>query len=326
MERFNPDGLALSEQYAQTMAEAVLPYISARRRDMTVPGEGGRPIFTSRFDADAPKGTVLIVHGFTENADKFSEIIYSLLNNGMSVVAYDQRGHGRSWRAEGIDDISLTHVDRFSEYVGDMAAVCGAVLDQMPAPHRVFCHSMGGAVTALYLEQNPDCGIDRAAMCAPMIAPSLNGLPKPVARLMCRAMKALGKGKTRIFASKPYAGPEVFETACSTGRARFDWYDALRVKTPAFHNNGPSYGWTLESIDVTDRILAPGAVERIGAKVRLYTAGLDQTVLPGPQEAFIARVRDGGRAVVEGAKHEIYRSDDAVLFPWWHDVLTFLKG
>ena len=92
-----------------------------------------------------------------------------------------------------------------------------------------------------------------------------------------------------------------------------------------FRNNSPTYGWTLESIDVTDKLLAPGAPERIDAKVRLYTAALDDTVLPEPQAAFIARVKGGERVVVEGAKHEIYRSPDDVLFPWWHEVLDFLK-
>ena len=57
-----------------------------------------------------------------------------------------------------------------------------------------------------------------------------------------------------------------------------------------------------------------------------YTAALDDTVLPEPQAAFIARVKDGTHVTVEGAKHEIYRSPDAVVFPWWHDVLGFLAG
>ena len=325
MEFLNSDGLILSDNYISTMEHVVLPFIAARRTDVTVAGDGGKPLFASRFDADDPRGTVLIVHGFTENADKFSELIHSLLKNGLSVVAYDQRGHGRSWRADGLDDLSLTHVDDFGEYVRDMAAVIDQLLEPMPRPHRLFCHSMGGAVSALYLEGHPGV-FDRAVLSSPMIAPCLNGLPKPVARLMCRAARALGKGRKRIFASKPYAGPEDFATSCATGRARFDWYEALRSARPAFTNNSPTYGWTLESIDVTDRILAPGAVERIDAKILLYTAALDTMVLPGPQEVFISRVQDGKRQIVDGAKHEIYRSTDEVLFPWWHGVLTFLKG
>ena len=325
MDRINTDGLAFSTGYADTMAQVVLPYISARRTDLKVQGDGGCGLFVSRFDADQPRGTVLIVHGFTENADKFSEVIHSLLKNGLSVVAYDQRGHGRSWRDPSISDHTLTHVEEFYAYVRDMKIVYDQVVSPMPKPHRVFCHSMGGAVTALFLEDHPGL-MDRAAMCAPMIAPNLGGLPVPIAKLMCIFKQMSGNGKARIPGSKPYAGAEAFEPSCATGRARFDWYEALRVATPAFQNNGPSYSWTLEAINVTYRILAPRAVEKIDAKVRLYTASLDNTVLPEPQARFISRVPNGRHEVVEGAKHEIYRSDDDVLFPWWHGVLGFLTG
>ena len=322
-ERLNPDGLARSEGYAGTMDEVVLPYIAARRTDEIIAGDGGRPLFTSRFDADAPRGTAVIVHGFTENADKFAELIHSLLKNGMSVLAYDQRGHGRSWRADGLDDISLTHVDHFGEYVRDMEIVCRTRLAGMPKPWVLFSHSMGGAVSALFLEAHADV-FARAALCSPMIAPDRGGLPLWAGRLLCRAQKAMGKGKKRVFFSKPYAGPEAFETAVASGRARFDWYEALRAATPQFRNNGPSYGWTLEALNVTDAILAPGAVERIAIPVRMYTAGDDHTVMPDAQRAFADRLRSGARTVVDGAKHEIYRSGDDVLFPWWRDVLAFL--
>jgi alpha-beta hydrolase superfamily lysophospholipase len=32
------------------------------------------------------------------------------------------------------------------------------------------------------------------------------------------------------------------------------------------------------------------------------------------------------RKVIPGSKHEIYRSPDAVLFPWWKEILDFLDG
>ena len=322
-ERFNADGLVRSEGYARTMAEAVLPRLRACRTDGTIPGADGRPLFVSRFDAASPRGTVVIVHGFTECADKFAEIIHSLLSNGLSVLAYDQRGHGRSWRAEGLGDLSLTHVDRFGEYVGDLEQVVARALAGMPRPWTLFAHSMGGAVSALFLESHADV-FARAVLCAPMIAPNLAGIPAALGKVICAVPKALGRGRKRMFASRPYAGPEDFDTSCATGRARFDWFDALKAATPEFQNNGPTYGWTLEAINVTAKILAPGAVERIAAAVRVYTAEDDGSVLPGPQARFAERLRDGRRALVKGSRHEIYRSGDDVLFPWWHEVLRFL--
>ncbi|MBR6008944.1 MAG: alpha/beta fold hydrolase, partial [Clostridia bacterium] len=112
MYSINPDFLLSDEDFSAGMNEVVLPYLTARETRLTVPGKGGAPLTVYRYDADAPRGTCLVLHGFTEAAKKFSEIIYSLLNNGFSVLAYDQRGHGESYRDPAISDMSLTHVDR----------------------------------------------------------------------------------------------------------------------------------------------------------------------------------------------------------------------
>ena len=320
-EPLNAEGLAYARDYAGTMRTVILPFLEAHCRKSTVRGQGDKPLACRQYYTEQAKGTVLIVHGFTENAYKFSELIYSLLMNGYDVCAWDQRGHGDSWRKKGIEDPSLTHVDDFEAYVGDMERVCADLLADMPGPRFLFAHSMGGAVSGLYLERH-DGEFCRAVLCAPMIAPNL-GLPAPLVKAMCRAAVLAGKGEKRVFASKPYAGPEDFDTSCATGRARFDWYDAVKAKTRAYQNNGPTYGWTLQAASVTKKLLAKGAPEGISIPVRLYTAEDDGSVLPGPQEAFIRRVPRGVRALVPGSRHEIYRSDDDVLFPWWREILAF---
>lgn len=324
-DRFNGDGLVCSAHYAETMEEAVLPYLKQRETQISVHGVGGKSIYCVRYDADAPRGTVLLVHGFTENACKFSELIYSLLQNGYSAVAYDHRGHGRSWRDDAVRaDTSLTHVSDFNEYVKDMDAVYTQVVASMPKPFAVFSHSMGGAVTGLFLERRPQA-FSRAVFCAPMIAPNTSGLPKPVVTCMCRFFKLLGKEKERIFASKPYSGPERFETSCATGRERFDWYDKVKAAHKEFWNNGPTYGWLLNSVKVTRELLKKGEPERISCPVLLFTAENDGSVMPAEQETFISRITKGKHVFVQGARHEIYRSNDEVLFPWWHSILSFLQ-
>ncbi|MBR3502855.1 MAG: alpha/beta hydrolase [Clostridia bacterium] len=321
---FNEDYLLHSDHYGQDMKDLVLPALAEKRVRTTVKGFEDRPIACYQFAAEKPKGTVMIVHGFTENAYKFSEITYSLLKSGYSVLAYDQRGHGLSWRKEGLPDTSLTHVDDFEEYVKDMEIVCGKLLKGMPEPHFVFAHSMGGAVTGLFLERHADV-FKKAVLCAPMIAPNRSGLPLGLAKAVCGVPTVLGKGMKRSFLSKPYSGPEDFATSCAAGRERFDWYDAVKQAHPEFQNNSPSYRWILEAVGVTKKLLAPGAPEKIACPVRLYTAETDFSVLPEPQEAFIRRVKQGKRVFVPGSKHEIYRSTDAVFFPWWHEILGFFS-
>ena len=322
---FNEDYLIREEHYQETMEKEVLPFLQAREQVLTVNGEEGKPLYAVAYKADAPIGSVQMVHGFTENAYKYSELIHSFLRNGLNVVMYDQRGHGRSWRSEDISDPSLTHVDRFDEYVRDMEAVIAQALTGFPKPWMVFCHSMGGAVTALYLEQHPDT-FTRAVFCAPMIAPNLGGIPAAAIGAVCRCAKAVGNGKKRVFISKPYAGPEDFETSAASGKVRFAWYNQIKDTHKEFQNNGPTYCWTLEAVNVTKRILAPGAVERITCPARVYGAENDGSVMGEPQASFAARLKNGSRTVVPGSRHEIYRSPDAVLFPWWHEILTFIKG
>jgi len=322
MEKWNEDGLVFSGAYADTMREDVSPFLRAHVRRLTVSGAGGKPIAAFRFDASSPRGTVTLVHGFTECAEKFSELIFSLLHQGYSVLCYDQRGHGASWRDERIQDISLTHVEHFQEYVDDLEALYSQALKEMPRPWYVFCHSMGGAVTTAFLEDHPGV-FEKAVLCAPMIAPNSMGLPLGVAKAICRTAQALGRGRSRILFGKPWAGPEDFETSCATGPERFRWYDALRVATERYHNNGPTYTWTLESLRVTDRLLAPGKPEGIQIPVLVYTAEDDGSVLPEAQEKLVRRLPHGQRKLVPGSRHEIYRSPDAVLFPWWHEILAF---
>ena len=322
---FNPDHLISSPDYTRVMDTVVLPGLQAREKRADLSGLDGTPLYCSSWDADHPAGTVLVLHGFTENAFKYSELIWSLLQNGFSVVAYDQRGHGRSGRAEGLSDASVTHVDSFEDYVSDLELVCSRVLASMPAPHMIFAHSMGGAVAALYLERHPET-FAAASLCAPMIAPNTSGVPVFVASAICGAAALLKRGKRHPFFMKPWSGPEDFSTSCATDPARFAWYDAVKTAREEFHNSVPTYQWTRESVHVTKKILAPGAPEKIACPVLLSSADQDFSVMPGPQKQFIARVPRGKRIFVAGSRHEIFRSKNDVFFPWWHEILAFLRS
>ncbi len=322
---FSPDYLVESENYAEVMDTVVLPALREREKQVTLAAADGAPLWCAVWDAENPCGTVLVLHGFTENAFKYSELIWSLLNSGFSVLAYDQRGHGRSGRAEGLADSSVTHVNRFADYVEDLSLVCGKLLAPLPKPHMIFAHSMGGAVAALYLESHPET-FAAASLCAPMIAPNTSGIPVFAASAICGAATLLKRGKRHPFFMKPWSGPEDFKTSCATDPVRFAWYDAVKTAREEFRNSVPTYQWTLESLRVTKKILAPGAPEKITCPVLLSSAEHDFSVMPEPQKQFIERVPRGKRIFVPGSRHEIFRSRNDVFFPWWHEVLAFLKA
>lgn len=319
------DGLIPGQKsYAQIMNSQVLPLLDSMAESPLLITTDGRKLYCVTYPAEHPRGTVLLLHGFTENTLKYSELIYSLLYSGYSIAAYDQRGHGRSWRDPEVQPSSVTHVDWIDDYVQDLDLVVRNVLTGLPKPWFLFAHSMGGAVAALYLENRKPV-FNRVVLCAPMIAPNLSGLSPKAACRICRIASRFHREKHHPFFMKPYSGPEDFHSSNATDENRFAWYDSIKAARSEFQNAIPSYQWILEAVRVTETILKPGAPERIQCPLVLYTAGLDATVLPGPQEDFIRRVSGGKRVIVQGARHEIYRSKDDVFFPWWHSVLDFFS-
>lgn len=322
---FNEDYLVRSSSYAEVMNGTVLPWLREREKVSFVPGYEGRPLYCVSYEAEDPAAVVLLVHGFTENAYKYAELIWSLLHLRFSVVAYDQRGHGRSWRDEGVPDPSVTHVDHFAEYVRDLEMIAAKYRAESPLPFFVFAHSMGGAVASLFLEQHQDV-FEAAVLSSPMIAPQTGGLPAPVISVFCGAARLIGHRKRNPFFMKRYAGPEDFDTSCATDPARFAWYDAVKASDILFRNSVPSWQWTYEASRVTAEILAPGAPEKIVCPVLLCSADADYSVQSEPQQAFIERVPCGKRIFVKGSRHEIFRSVNDVLFPWWHEVIRFYSA
>ena len=321
-EHFNEDYLVQSPAYSQVMNGEILPWLREKEKVSLIPGDQGRPLYCVSYAADDPVATVILVHGFTENAFKYAELIWSLLHLRFSVVAYDQRGHGRSGRADGVPSLSVTHVDHFEEYVSDLKIIADTFRPDPPRPFFVFAHSMGGAVVSLFLEQYPDV-FSAAVLSSPMIAPQIGGIPVPLASFIGLAAKSVGAAEKNPFFMKPYSGPEDFASSCATDPERFAWYDAVKAATPEFQNSVPSWQWTYEAVHVTKKILAPGMPEKIACPVLLFAADQDTSVLPAPQKAFIARIPGGEYVFVKDSRHEIFRSVNDVLFPWWHRVIGF---
>jgi len=330
-------GWARQDCYEEGMKE-VEKRLAPARTDKVLKAADGADLYTSYYAyadfAAEPevalktpcKGTVLILHGFTENAVKFEEVIHAFLTDGWNVAIYDQRGHGRSYKDPDATakNAAGIYVDHFETYVSDFEVVYDALVAPDAGKKVLFAHSMGGAVAVMALEKT-DKHFDKVALSSPMIAPSTKGIPLFIGKLICYGAFVLGKAKQILFFSQPYSGPEDFDTSCASGRARFDWYEGVKAKERAFQNTCPTYRWTLESMNVTKKLLKKGLPESVTTPVRIYSASLDNTVLPKPQQLIAARFKNGQYIPVKGAKHEIYRSQDSVLFPWWEEVVGFIN-
>ena len=305
--------------YKKTLDEKVLPALNAAKDGGEFESFDGAKLRWSSYTRPDAARNVVILHGFTESCEKYHELIWYFFITGSNVFIYDQRGHGKSFRH--VPDKTVTHVERFDDYVRDFEIFTEKIV---PAglSKVLFSHSMGGAVAGLYLERHPDV-YEKAIFSSPMIAPSTGGYPLFVGKAICRFSILFGGAKKRIFLSGEYPGEEKFETSCDTSFERFSRYEKFRRENPDYQNFSPSYRWTLESLNVTKRLLAKGAPERIASKCLLFSAGGDDVVLIGPQKEFARRVPDCELVSFEKAKHEIYFSTDDVMEPYIKKLISF---
>lgn len=313
------------KNYEKMMCGVVEPGLAAMREEIEVAVAGGslHAEIYNRFDA---KRALVIVHGYTECAEKYRELCWYFVNAGYSVFVYDQRGHGRSVRE--VDDLSVTHVDRFDQYVEDLIGVMETVVRPRmgDAPVFLFGHSMGGAVAARMLMERPDW-FTGAVLNAPMIKCVTGTLPFGAADLFVRLMCLLGKGKERAVVGKDFdAEREKFEASHSTGRARFAYYQKKRVETPQYHNCSPTNQWLREAIGVTRTLLNPEQAAKIKTPVLLVQAGLDSIVCLPEQEKFVSLVEGAKILRLDEAKHEVFMGHDAVIEPYLQALLSFLNG
>lgn len=101
-----------AKELEQVMKEQVEPYLERVGKAFTVEAADGHRIFGMTFQAEHPRGTVMISHGFTEAWERYMEMIYYFLQDGLSVCIHDHRGHGRSrdmhTEGTGIADTKVT--------------------------------------------------------------------------------------------------------------------------------------------------------------------------------------------------------------------------
>jgi pimeloyl-ACP methyl ester carboxylesterase len=104
----------------------------------TLPGRAG-PLAALDTGGDGPRGTVLLVAGFTGSKEDFAPLLAPLAGAGFRVVAIDQRGQ---YESPGPDDPAAYTV---AELAADVVAVAHLLRGETGTPHLVG-HSFGGLV------------------------------------------------------------------------------------------------------------------------------------------------------------------------------------
>ena len=309
------------ENYEKTMTELVEPYLAERREEGFFERVWAEPIYFEHYRADAPKGIIVISHGFTESIRKFSESIYYMLQAGFEVWGLDHRGHGRSFREN--ENPYVVHVSRFQDYVLDLRHLVETKVQ--PAsnglPVYLYGHSMGGCVGAWIIEDYPSL-FRKAVLSSPMLGLSFGRVPVAI---MYAGASIRGFGERRKEPMNPVSAfqPDDFENSCDSSRCRYDYYLQKRLSDPLLQTTSPSMGWGMEAVKACARVSSRVEARRVIIPVLLFQAGNEAVVKPASQDAFAYRVPSCSLHRVPGVKHEIYMADSEVLIPYWEEVFAF---
>ena len=138
-------------------------------------------LFGRHWPAENPRAVMSLVHGFGEHSGRYEHMAKHLNAAGISVLAVDLRGHGRTDSPRGVckDYAHLTaDVDR-------LLAESKTLYPNLP--HYLFGHSMGGGLVLHHGLTDTSQTLAGYLVSAPLILPK-DPVPAPL-RLLAKFMR-----------------------------------------------------------------------------------------------------------------------------------------
>jgi alpha-beta hydrolase superfamily lysophospholipase len=109
----------------------------------------------------AHQATAIFVHGWGDHTGRWAHVAEWFAGRGIAFYGADQRGHGQTPGRRG-------HVERFAQYLADLAALRKLAAAESPGPQILVGHSYGGFVVLRYLETAPQ-GVAGSCLLAPFV-------------------------------------------------------------------------------------------------------------------------------------------------------------
>ncbi|MCF1709001.1 alpha/beta hydrolase [Tabrizicola sp. J26] len=251
---------------------------------------------------EGKKGTVLILPGRSESAEKYGRTATELAELGFASVSLD-------WRGQGLADRLLPvamqgHVGRFRDYQLDLQALVELVGRlHLPKPLFLLAHSMGGCIAFRALSEGLE--VKAAVLTAPMWGIRIQPAIRPFVGALAASARIpkFGQRLAPGTSLECYAATVAFEQNHLTCDADMFAYLQRQVRhVPELGLGGPSLHWAAEALRECRAIRALPA-PKVPAVTFLGTR--EQIV---DSKAIHTRMRrwPGSRLdLVEGAQHEI---------------------
>jgi acylglycerol lipase len=217
------------------------------------PWDIGTGVHGYAWNAARPRAVLLLQHGFAEYAEHYVEqyhaLIPNLLDAGITVYAFDLRGHGRSPGRRGVVDVDRGVTDHLA---------ARRKLAAQPLPIFLYGHSLGGIVTATSVVREPG-GLAGVILSSATLHITSNPLTRMGVRLLAAVAPAFPlvrlnpagishepEERLRAWAQDPLVFRGRFPAGCAAGallasRANWTRYPQWQVPTLVFHGTADTF-------------------------------------------------------------------------------------
>ena len=270
-------------------------------------------------------GSVVISSGRIEAYIKYKEQVFDLYQNGYSVFILDHRGQGLSGRM--CPNPHMGYVKHFDDYLSDFKVFVETVVkpNSIEQP-KLLCHSMGGAIGALYCLRYSD-DFAKVAFLAPMfgIRPAMPGwFANMLVRSNIAIKKLRGEDVSYFIGQGDYENKPFAENDLSQSEVRYQLFRQEYEEQPQVKLGGVTGQWLLAAAAAINRIekLAP----TFPIPCLVIQAGADEVVDNNRQSRVSAQLANCKNMVIAGAKHEMLMEQDQYRLPCLQATLDFFKS
>jgi lysophospholipase len=285
----------------------------------TIHVQGHQLAYAYAIPNDA-KAAITLVNGRIECYLKYKELAFDLYQQGFAVFLIDHLGQGLSERL--LSDKQKGHIDSFNTFTTGLAVFIDEVVTKKwQGPHYLLAHSMGCAISYLYLSQYPH-PFRRCVLSAPMFGFPTNGLPVALVKPLVSVLGKLGLNEHYMWGQSSYQNIPFEGNSLTSCKTRYTDFKALYDKQPEIKLGGVTVGWLNSALDATHTIKNTAPT----IPTLLLQAQGDTIVLNSAQDAHILKYAQISKKIYQNSSHEILFEVDAIRDMAVQDIVTFFNA
>lgn len=278
------------------------------------------------------KACIVVFPGRAEAIVKYAELIHDLYNNGYSVFAIDHRGQGASSRM--LNNRHMGYVEHFGDYVEDAKVCIDKVLfpllqqddKAVSMPLHLLCHSMGGAIGALFIAAYPNM-FKKVVYSAPMWgihAPVPEFVVNGIVKTVSAWRRLMGYSIHYFWGQIDYQAFPFSTNRLTNSEARYDVFRQVMAKYPENQLGGISFEWLKQAIQGMQEVRRLAPTHTLSSLI--LQAEQEQIISNKRLQATAALMPNAQTVLIEKAQHEILFEQDAARERAMHKILDFYNS